>query len=198
MTVLEILIVATLVILLGGIIALVVRPVLDSTSRDSTRARLQQDGLVALNRMETDLRQSATAGISILSAVNAGDPVALAVNALKPGVFQGSQQWEDHLYVYVWTAASARLTRRLWPPGPPGGQAPTVIAPLQCPSTLLSAIALTESPAALLLASHVTSFSVEAVGDGAYRIHLLLEESLDQDRTERFDITRSVYARNHL
>ncbi len=126
MTVLELLITMTVVLVVTGLTALLLQSTSRAALRTTMRTEMQQQALVAIQRLVTDLRRSCCAGVSIRSGAA---PVALAICPLsQPDLRAGSQTgvlnngellWSDFYQIYWYDASAQKLIYREWPPGNP-------------------------------------------------------------------------------
>ena len=127
MTVLELLITMTVVLVVTGLTALLLQSTSRAALRTTMRTEMQQQALVAIQRLVTDLRRSCCAGVSIRSGAA---PVALAICPLsQPDLRAGSQTgvlnngellWSDFYQIYWYDASAQKLIYREWPPGAHG------------------------------------------------------------------------------
>lgn len=172
MSVLEMLIAASLVLMLLALLGQVLVPSLSILGKSSLRNGLQQEGRQALERLERDLRRSTGFGVTLGTA-------ALAIHRMKDGTFTGAQQWEDELAVYAWQKPV--LVRRTVP-RPEG----------RCTLAQLAGFASTPTGTEAWLARNATGFSVTKDELGACTLTLQLTE---QDET--FNFRRVLFLRNH-
>lgn len=128
-SVLEIVIALTIVLVVSSIGALLLQSSSRAAIRTTLRTEMQQQALIAMQRLVTDLRRSCCSGVSIRSGAA---PIAIAICPLsqarlragaQPGVANsGELLWSDFFMLYSYDAAAHTLNYREWPPG---GPAPT-------------------------------------------------------------------------
>ncbi|MBT9582729.1 hypothetical protein IV102_05230 [bacterium] len=111
-TLIEVVVAASLTLLIGLLFLNVLWPAMRSTARNATRISLQQSALMGLNRISKDLQAAPPAGVGL--AVN---PTVLSVHKIVDVVTTSpvSQIYDDHLVVYAYDPVKAILLRRVWP-----------------------------------------------------------------------------------
>jgi len=172
MSLLEMLIAASLVLMLLAILGQVLVPSLRLVARSSLRNGLQQEARQALERLERDLRRSTSFGITLGGS-------ALAVHRMADGTFTGAPQWENELVIYAWQKPV--LVRR------------TVARPAgRCTLGQLTSFATAPNGTESWLARNAEAFSVTCNELGAYTVSLQLKE---QD--EVLHLSRTLFLRNH-
>ncbi|MFN8613052.1 MAG: hypothetical protein U0931_36275 [Vulcanimicrobiota bacterium] len=129
-TVLEMVIALTIVLVVSALVASLFQSTSRAAIRTTLRAEMQQQALVAVQRLLTDLRRSCCSGISIRSGTA---PLAIAICPLsQPGLRGGSQTgvlnngellWSDFFLLYAYDGTNKTLTYREWPPGSPAPNA---------------------------------------------------------------------------
>jgi hypothetical protein len=125
-TVLELMITLTIVLVVTGLSALLLSSTSRAALRTTMRTEMQQQALVAVQRLITDLRRSCCSGVGIRSG---SAPLAVAICPLsQPGLRAGSQSgvlnngellWSDFYQIYSYDAGARTLNYREWPPGNP-------------------------------------------------------------------------------
>ena len=125
-SVIEMIITLTIVLVVTAIGALLMQSTSRATIRTTLRTEMQQQALVAIQRLVTDLRRSCCAGVAIRSGAA---PQAIAICPMsQPGLRSGSQTgvlnngellWSDFFLIYSYDAAAKTLNYREWPPGNP-------------------------------------------------------------------------------
>lgn len=123
---LELLITMTVVLVVTGLTALLLQSTSRAALRTTMRTEMQQQALVAIQRLVTDLRRSCCAGVSIRSGA---PPLAIAICPLsQPGLQAGSLpgvtnsgelRWSEFFQIYSYDASAQTLNYREWPPGNP-------------------------------------------------------------------------------
>lgn len=194
-----------------GLVATVVPSYIESTNAATVRARLQQDALVILGRLEADLRLSSAPGLHVLPtptpdpspASDTSPPdvlMGISVHTLKDGAYPGFQAWQDHLVVYGWRSKTRTLFRKRWPPTPPvNGPTISTVAPTACSDAELLSIIETPNGSDAIMSRAVKSFvfcKATEPSPGTWRIRLELEEAVNDRRTERLQAERVVLVRN--
>ena len=121
-TLVELLVAATLSILLLGMMFAFLVPTMRASVRGSSRVEMQQQAVVALSRMAEDLEATAPAGIAIYAPdampANAADlpqlganwtpllmvkdPVDMSIVRLNNVNASGQQVWDTHAVIYNW------------------------------------------------------------------------------------------------
>ena len=125
-TVLELLISMTVVLVVTALTALLLQSTSRAALRTTLRTEMQQQALVAIQRLVTDLRRSCCSGVAIRSGA---PPLALAICPMsQPGLRAGSQSgvlnngellWSDFYQIYWYDSSAQALKYREWPPGNP-------------------------------------------------------------------------------
>ncbi|MBX3172451.1 MAG: hypothetical protein KF760_33915 [Candidatus Eremiobacteraeota bacterium] len=117
-TVLELLIAMTIMLVVSALLALLLQSTSRAALRTTMRTEMQQQALVAVQRLLTDLRRSCCAGVSIRSGAS---PLAIAICPMgQEGVLNnGSLLWSDFYQIYSYDAGARTLNYREWPPGSP-------------------------------------------------------------------------------
>ncbi|MBS2035973.1 hypothetical protein JST97_13370 [bacterium] len=125
-TVLEMIIALTIVLVVSSIGALLLQSSSRAAIRTTLRTEMQQQALVAMQKILTDLRRSCCSGISIRSGAS---PQAIAICPLsqaglragsQPGVANsGELLWSNFFLIYSYDAVAHTLNYREWPPSGP-------------------------------------------------------------------------------
>lgn len=168
-TVLELLIALTIVVVVSALVALLLQSTSRAALRTTMRTEMQQQALVAIQRLLTDLRRSCCAGVSIRSGAN---PVALAICPMsQEGLRAGSQTgvlnngsllWSDFYQIYSYDAGARTLNYREWPPGNPSATADEldVTKPRRLSSGRLAEVLNNPPARQLILMTGVTAFEI--------------------------------------
>lgn len=197
MSILEVIIACAVTALLFLVVGQVLVPLYQAVARQSVQTTMAQQGVIALNRLEWDLRHTTGYAVTLLSPTVPTQPVAIGMNRFTGGVFTGQPAWEACIVAYVWTPDRRRLVRRTCPPTPPSVVIDfSALTATRCTPAQLADIAATPGSSDVVLSSSVTGFGVSA--SGAYRITLALEEATGHDQEVRsLVLQRTFYLRNH-
>jgi len=208
-TLLEVILAAALVLMLGALAVGFLNPSLRALSRGSTRADMQQDAMVALGRLCADLQATATSAVGLLNPEASGPgPVVISlvrVETTAPPT--GEAQWETSVIAYVWDRASERVVRRVFATANPviSGMGLSGLSPRRADDATLTRMASMSNPAGdEVLAIGVKQFRVATAGSGksyvsppfTIRIEMARAGS-HRNEPERYVMTRSVTTRNH-
>lgn len=139
----EVLVAASLLLLVVTLIAQLLVPSLHLSVRGTERSSLQQTGSLAMARLSEDLLTTNLAAVSWADSV-AGSPAVLALQPMDSPSPQGRPAYRNALISYTWLPAATELRREVWNPPPASWglvtQAPTRLARvtlMQIPSTTL-------------------------------------------------------------
>jgi len=197
-TMLEVMVAATLGLILMGLVFSFLMPTMKASVRGATRVELQQMAVMSLHRMAGDIQNTAAAGLSLSS-----NPPAVGVVRIKGVTSDGRQQWEDKMIVY--TLVGGRIIRKEWPPGPSAGSpALTGSTPARVPPVLLGQIASTVNDTERVMASNVKSFSATTAappGQVSDPVTLKIEmekKEAHRQEPERFSLTRVVSMKQRI
>ena len=191
--------------LMGIFIVMVSRtlwPFLKLTARGMARIEMQQQGLIALNRVRESLMQSAPEGVSLRGT----SPFVLSVNRYWIGSggeladINGSMRWRKDVDLFLFLEGEQTLKSRVWPPqaslDSPTPEMLTLIDSFVRPKKFspdqLQTVA--HDPAgSKTLATGVIGFSVTNSGpNGEIRLPIRLELRL-QRGSDQMRVTRSVF-----
>lgn len=201
MTLLEMLVVIGLIGLLIALVARFFAPFMRNVSRGLDRVEMQQQGMVALNKIRERLQASAVEGISY----RASSPVTLSINRLmvQPAGeivdATGNLRWRTDLDLFVWQASTSQLRTRTWPPavsGDPlslsGIDITSPLVPKKPTSDQLQSLAA-NLQTTTTLATGVVDFSVTNTGPGGeLRMPLQLRIKLQRNQ-DKVEVLRSVF-----
>lgn len=177
-------------------------PMMGAVQRGLARIEMQQQGLVALNRIRTAMQASSALGISYCRAA----PTTLSINRLLAGPngeladATGSLFWRKDLDLFVLNTEHKVLMNRVWPPQLTGDRVD---------AQLLSSIVNPTKPKKLnsqqlqglgenfvansSLASGVLDFQISNIGpQGELHMPIQLEIAL-QRSTEKLVVKRTVF-----
>ncbi len=198
-TLFEVVVAASLTLILFGMLFSVLAPALHSSGREAVQVELQQIGFLASEKLIKDLERSAPTALVFQIPANPTEPAAVGIQAIRDVSAEGTQLWEDHLVVYSWDRGQGQLIRKVWPPFPPDLLKPL---PTNQPTSLTPAelwqIATTPNGTERVLAGNVVDFGVTPNGTAIQpvRLHLILEaEAPGSERKERFELRRDVLLR---
>jgi hypothetical protein len=190
-TLLEALMATVLLLLLLTLLLQIVLPMGRGTMRGTQQIEFQQVATLALNRLAHDLSTTPVAGLSRASSNGA---TQLAMQRLLNVAADGNPVYAAQLIVVSWRSQDGRLTRKVWPPGPPAlGRMPTandLFTPSPAELDLLS-LPATSDP---ILASQVQEFTVDLL-QAVVSLHLKLRWETAQN-PETFELNRRVYLPN--
>jgi hypothetical protein len=111
LTLLELTISATLILLVLGLGASFLLPLLRMQVKGAERAELQQRASVLTEELRRDLSQSNAAGVSLFQQ---GGEMMLAVHLCENVAQDGTLVWKDRLSVHHWSRSTGRWTRGQW------------------------------------------------------------------------------------
>lgn len=193
-TLLELLIMVCLFSLLGTLFVWFLVPSMRISGQQSARVELQQQAMLAVNRVAGVLQTTAAAGISRRD----NDPVTLAAVPLLDVDQQGRQQWATNMTVFYWDKTADRLYEKIWdktftpPPNlafDPGR--PALATPLQLLEIVNSSQGVPRS-----LAQGVGNFSlVGAGGDSTLTMALNVTVELQRKTSQKQELERYVASR---
>lgn len=123
-TLLEILIALGILVVVGSLISLLLVRTMRATTRGTLRVEMQQQAVIAMQRILTDLHKSCCAGVTVRSGAA---PRALCIcpisqpdlRAGEPPPVQGDGQlvWSKFFLIYDYDSAAQQIRYREWPPG---------------------------------------------------------------------------------
>lgn len=157
----EVLVAATLAILLLSLLHRFLVPVLQTNARVSVLVHLRQQATVSLEHLARDFRATSGSTISYLprSSSAPDQPVVLALNRVESVTSSGRQLYENRVTLYVWDPVAKTLKREVWPPEPPTlAETPDGTRPITFDELELLELALTDNGTEKLLASDVEEF----------------------------------------
>ncbi|MEW6278659.1 MAG: hypothetical protein AB1758_08570 [Candidatus Eremiobacterota bacterium] len=118
-TLFEALVACALTVLAFGLIAAFLVPTLRAQARGTARAELEQAAVLVLNRIESDLRMSASAATSLRVSPGSPAPVVLGLRRVDSLQGDATPTWEPRVVAYWWDRAQKQVLRRECPPAPP-------------------------------------------------------------------------------
>lgn len=200
-TLLEVLIMATVALLILSLLAQLFIVAVRRTHDGRMRVELQQQGLVVLRQLHKDIEKTSARTM----AVNLGDPYVLALTPVEAVTATGSVLWKEEIVSYVHSPASKILHRETYPPqAPVFSEILSPFTPYLPTSGELGAQASTDSGQERILSRYVEEFSLtdRSGGTTSFReqpliLHLKLRRTLStSDRTADFTIDRRYTLRN--
>lgn len=196
MTVVEMMIACTVVVLLGIMTVQFLIPAMAMSAQGGIRAEMQQQGSIALIGMVRDLSQTSIGGISLLPP-NGSDPCGFAVNRIASASDQ-SQTWEPKVVCYFYYPTTRKLMRKDYPPDPPNLGLPfNPSRPTRVPAADLLQIANGTNDTEMSLAINVEAFTVTMPGRSPIEIKLKLQQTVPHSqKVETLELVRSVTVRN--
>lgn len=183
LSLLELLVAVALMGMLGTLFVWFLVPSMRISGQQSARAELQQQAVLAVNRVASVLQTTAAAGISR----RASEPVAVAAVPLVNVDNQGRQQWATNLTVVYWDKPGERLYEKVWEQG---WSPPSLSFDPSRPATATAGqlLAIIDSPngGARSLATGVGLFSVTgAAGDATLTMPLNVTLELRRQTSQR-------------
>lgn len=166
---LELVITIALTLLVTSLSALFLQSSSRALTRTTMRSEMQQQALIAMQKLLTDLRRSCCAGIAIRSDVA---PRALAICPLsQPGLRAGSSTavlnngellWSDFFLIYFYDAQNQTLNYREWPPGNPTAATDEldITKPRRLTTTRIAQILSLPATRQLTLVTGLTGFDI--------------------------------------
>ena len=137
---------------------------LQAQARMAVRVDVQEQAMMACNRVARDLQGSVLAGVSLRKSAGS-QPEVLAIHPLV-GVSTGdppSQIFSRQVVVYAWKPGQGRIVRQLWPADPshpPAGAIPTVFKPFRVNQDDLLTLGNSSNATAPSFGGDVTAFNV--------------------------------------
>lgn len=110
---LELLVAVALMGMLGTLFVWFLVPSMRISGQQSARAELQQQAVLAVNRVAAVLQTTAAAGVSR----RASEPVTVAAVPLVNVDSQGRQQWATNMTLFYWDKPGERLCEKVWEQG---------------------------------------------------------------------------------
>ncbi|MDQ7826460.1 MAG: prepilin-type N-terminal cleavage/methylation domain-containing protein [Candidatus Eremiobacteraeota bacterium] len=206
-TLAEILIAASIMLVVLGLLFAMLVPTARGTTRGTLRVEMQQAALRVMNTLERDLALSAASGLTVSTNGTVGYPVLVGMIPIKTVLEDGTQQWEDKLIVYSWKSPESPVVRKVWQsPGPPSISAQlslNSVKPLRADEATLGTIAEDPSLAGRVLAGDVTEFKVTQGGTATavvppLTVTIKMEKKGNTGSTEpeRYELTETMTVRN--
>lgn len=150
-------------LLLTGFIMFLM-PTLKAMGRATAQTEVQQQALLAFERIERELRTSGSTGVQVFpqSLVGAGRRPGLSLTPLKGVDGKGQPNWANSLVAVWWNAADQRLRLKSWPPkNPPSFVSPPQLSePAQLSLDEFESLAASNNGSEVNLAAGVISFDV--------------------------------------
>jgi prepilin-type N-terminal cleavage/methylation domain-containing protein len=209
-TIVEVLVAASIALLVLGVAFALLRPALQRFSQGRTRAELQRQAETTLDRLEIDLRLALAATASVGTGT---DPTILGLVRAQDITPQGAQVWEKGVETYIYDPVQQQLRRSEWTPDAPPSLPVTTNSLLGAvaPVCLLDAELRQLAPprgASVLMCQNLVTFDVQ-VGTppgppspsvhmaSPVLLHLVLQASSSASSTpEQYEVKRSVWFRN--
>lgn len=200
LTLFEILVAASLLLVVLGVMVSVLVPALRASVKGSNQSELQQLAAVTLDRLLGDLERTPPTGTML---PDGGSPVVLGLHPLAGVAPDGSQLWNEEIVVYHWDEAAGTITRETWPPQPPVlGRAVSNAGATRFPADELRRIAAETGGTERILARYVTNFAVSGSGPGPGLVQpLTLQLELQREQSGpatavSFAVLRKVFLSN--
>jgi len=170
-TLMEILVAAGLLglLLLGFLLFLL--PTLKVMGRASAQTEVQQQALLAFERIDRELRTSGSTAVGVFSQslVGAGQWPGLCLTPLQGVDGQGQPNWAPRMLAFWWDSSEQRLMVKTWPPkNPPSfAQEPVLSRPARLTAIEFHDLVHGLNGSERRLASGVTAFDVVHGGTGS-------------------------------
>lgn len=202
-TIIEVLVVASLLLLLFGLVLKVLVPAMRYSAEGNIRVELQQQGILTLNRMVSDLQLTVPQGITFKTS----SPAAMAIN--KMGALSGGYpSWQGSVILYHYDDVGGILYWEEDTITPPTSAQPYRLSPGE-----LTGFISTAGGEERVLARNVTAFELSP--QVAYQnpippatqptpaqpltIRIVLQREVPHTpKKARVELVRSVYLRNSL
>jgi len=182
----ELLVTVALMGMLGTLFVWFLVPSMRISGQQSARAELQQQAVLAVNRIAAVLQTTASAGISR----RASEPVTVAAVPLLNVDNQGRQQWATNMTLFYWDKPGERLFEKVWEQGwaPPDLTFDPGRPVTATPGQLL-AIIDSANGGARSLARGVSRFAVTgAAGDATLTMPLNVTLELQRTTSQRREV----------
>lgn len=176
---------------------------LQAQARMAVRVDVQEQALMACNRVAKDLQSTVLAGVSLRKSSGA-QPEVLAVHPLLSVATSDppTQVFSRQLVVYAWAPGQGRITRQLWPADPnsaPAGSVPTAFKPFRADQALLLNLASnnseTQSFGGDITSFNVTTSSLAPLISPPITLSLKLSKTV-KGRTYDYALSRTLSLRN--
>jgi len=200
----EVLVSATLLIMLASLVTAFLVPCMKAQVRGSAQSDEQRQAATSLEAMARDLRGTTYGGVSLLNRQPPDDeqfPVVMGIVRASDVNGIGRLVWEEKVVCYVWDRPGQRLFYREWPPGPGLTVELSTSAPRRLLETDLLIIA--GLPPAKVLAYGVTAMDVQHPAgrgpdvNGPLTISLELHRDVaHQKGPEIVQMTQTIACRN--
>lgn len=188
---------------IGTVLVMFLYTSLQAQARMAVRADVQQQGIMASNRIVKDLQSTVLGGVSIRKCVN-GDPANPEVLCLHPLIDVATndppaQVFSRQLVVYSWTPGQGRIVRGLYPENP-GAPTPTPFKALRVDQAGL--LWLTQNPPAAVarFGGDITALNVSSPAAppfvGTPLTVTLSLSRLVRDKPYDYRVQRTVSLRN--
>ncbi|MFN8609487.1 MAG: hypothetical protein U0931_18255 [Vulcanimicrobiota bacterium] len=163
-TLIEILLAAGIASAIATVMVAFLITSLQAQARMAVRVDVQEQGMMACNRVARDLQSTVLGGVSLRKS-SASEPEVLALHPLVSVSSHDppAQIFSRQVVVYSWTPGQRRIFRQLWPPDPnlpPAGSVPNAFRPFRVDQANLLSIATTPSPNQQSFGGDVTAFNV--------------------------------------
>ena len=199
-TLAEVTVSSALALMLALVALYILVPSSRIAAQSSLRANLESTSLVAMRKMESDVRQAGWEAVSCHSRTGGADPEVLGLHRLEDGsnVYPGAPRWEAQAVTYSWVAGPGKLLRSHHSKTPSLSKIPTD-KPLAISGPDLVGLAGLGGTSSNCLANDVVLFKAVREPTGVVTLNLDLACNLpgrqDQARTS---CQRTFFLRNHL
>ncbi len=191
----EILIAGGLALLLMGVLIQSLIPAMRYSAEGAVRVELQQAGILALQRMTSDLQKTTAAGVSLKT----GPVDAMAVNTIQTVDSGGVRVWSDEINVYSYDPTRKRIEVETQKVTTPTTAFPNILTSVQ-----IQSIASSQSGRERLLALNVDEFVISPAASAtttlsAQPLSITLKMGKDLPHTPKratMELVRSVFLRN--
>jgi len=208
-TIPEVLIAASLTLLLLGLIFSFLVPTMRASIRGSAKAEIQQEALRSIDRVAGDLLMSASPGITVVTPASAPEkgPAYIGIIRISDVDHLGKQTWEQSLTLYCWQGPGKPLVRKVWTQSLPPSLGIALNTGYPCRFDAASLASIAEEPAlrGQIIARDVSEMLITHKGSGisvSSPIDLTIEISRDaatvRNGPEIFRMKRIITLRAQL
>lgn len=199
LTLIETLVAGAVGLLLLDVLISLFVPSMRMSIRGSVRVEMEQQAVMALERLAADLRGCGRTSLTMTPTGGAG--ATLSIQRIKDVLSDGTQAWDTNLIVYAWSGPNGTLTRKVVDASRVGVPV-TNTRPAPVDLASLPTLAAAPSDQSSVLATGVAQFSVApGPSNGSSEpvtltILLLRDAATGEQTPETFTLTRTVALRN--
>ena len=182
MSIIEMLIACGVMGILLAMIADLVAPTITITTEGTMRVDLQEQGMIATNKMVYALQQTSPTGVSLSVPASPGGPMMAATNPLAGVDSFGYPLYQSQVQVFWTNTATKEIWTKSWPVSPPDPpynfttSTPNVVTPAQ-----LSTIVNTTNGTERRLVQYVNAFTIQqepTSGGSVFAIRMDMQETV--------------------